>query len=115
VVNFKKPSKPQLGLRYIPEFSLGFQLSESTTLDTEFSANAFVTALFEEISDVQKEVTEALRFRLKLTVLEYAKLPCTMTEAMSFKPNFMLVRADVREGQTETYERVRPTLLIENK
>ncbi len=55
VGNFQKSSKPQLGLRYIPEFSLAFQLSESATLDGEFSAHAFGIALFEKIDNVQTD------------------------------------------------------------
>jgi hypothetical protein len=53
--SFEKSSKPQLGLRYIPEFSLAFQLSESVLLDTEVSFNAFGTALFKEIDDIQTD------------------------------------------------------------
>ena len=50
---FRKSSKPQLGLRYIPEFSLSVHLSESTILDSEFSAHAFGTSLFKEIDKIQ--------------------------------------------------------------
>jgi hypothetical protein len=53
--SFEKSSKPQLGLRYIPEFSLAFQLSDTAILDTEVSFNAFGTALFKKIDDVQTD------------------------------------------------------------
>jgi hypothetical protein len=52
LVSFQKSSKPQVGLRYIPEFSLAFPLSESVTLDSDVSAHAFGTGLFEEIDNV---------------------------------------------------------------
>jgi len=55
MTSFQKSSKPQLGLRYIPEFTLARQLSESITLDTEVSVHAFGTALFEEIDTVQTD------------------------------------------------------------
>lgn len=55
VSGFQKSSKPQLGLRYIPEFSLALQPSESITLDTELSLNAFGTAVFEEIDSVRTD------------------------------------------------------------
>jgi hypothetical protein len=55
VVSFQKASKPRLGLRYIPEFSLASQLSESTMLDSELSVHAFGTGIFEEIDSVQTD------------------------------------------------------------
>jgi hypothetical protein len=55
MASFQKSSKPQFGLRYIPEFSLALQLPESITLDTEVSVHAFGTALFEEIDTVQTD------------------------------------------------------------
>jgi hypothetical protein len=53
VISFQEASKPRLGLRYIPEFSLALQMSESYTLDTELSVHAFGTGIFEEIDSVQ--------------------------------------------------------------
>jgi hypothetical protein len=55
VSGFQKPSKLQLGLRYIPEFSLALQVTESATLDAEFSFHAYGTALFEDIDDIQTD------------------------------------------------------------
>ncbi len=55
VGNFQKSSNPQLGLRYIPEFSLALQASESITLDAELSIHAFGKAVFEKIDNVQAE------------------------------------------------------------
>lgn len=55
LASFQKSSKPQLGLRYIPEFSLALQLSKSINLDTEVSVHTFGTALFEEIDTVQTD------------------------------------------------------------
>jgi hypothetical protein len=55
VVNFEKASNSQLGLRYIPEFSLTFQLSESSTLDTEVSLNAYGTGTFNEDDGFQTD------------------------------------------------------------
>ena len=52
---FKNSSKPQIGLRYIPEFTLGLQVSESALLDTGFSFNAFGTALFKDSDDIQTD------------------------------------------------------------
>lgn len=49
----QKSSQPQVGLRYIPEFTLALQPSETFTLDTELSAHAFGTARFEQIDDVE--------------------------------------------------------------
>jgi hypothetical protein len=55
VGSFQKASNPQLGLRYIPEFTLALQPSESITLDTEVSLNVFGTAVFEEIDNVRTD------------------------------------------------------------
>lgn len=49
----QKSSQPQLGLRYIPEFTLAVQPSETFTLDTELSVHAFGTALFKQIDDAE--------------------------------------------------------------
>lgn len=55
VGSFQKSSKPQLGLRYIPEFSLALQVSQSYILDSELSFNAFGTGIVEEIDTVQTD------------------------------------------------------------
>jgi hypothetical protein len=55
VGNLQKSSKPQLGLRYIPEFSLALHPSPSITLDSELSVNAFGTAVFEEIDSIRTD------------------------------------------------------------
>jgi hypothetical protein len=55
VGNLQKSSKPLLGLRYIPEFSLALHPFESITLDTELSLNAFGTAVFEKIDSVRTD------------------------------------------------------------
>jgi len=55
LINFQEASKPRLGLRYIPEFSLASQLSESIMLDSELSGHAFGTGIFEEIDSVQTD------------------------------------------------------------
>jgi len=48
MAGLEKPSNPQLGLRYIPEFSLALRMSGSAVLDTELSAHAFGTVAFNE-------------------------------------------------------------------
>ena len=53
--SFQKSSKPQIGLRFIPEFSLGFKLSETAALDGGLSFNASGTALFKEKDDIQTD------------------------------------------------------------
>ena len=55
VGNFQKHSKPQMGLRYIPEFSLALQLSETATLDAEVSFHAYGTALFQGKNEIQTD------------------------------------------------------------
>lgn len=55
VGNLQKSSKPLLGLRYIPEFSLALHPSPSITLDSELSVNAFGTAVFEKIDNVRTD------------------------------------------------------------
>ncbi len=55
VGNLQKSSKPLLGLRYIPEFSLALHPSPSITLDSELSVNAFGTAVFEKIDNIRTD------------------------------------------------------------
>lgn len=55
VGNLQKSSEPQLGLRYIPEFSLALHPSESIMLDSELSVNAFGTAVIEKIDSIRTE------------------------------------------------------------
>lgn len=52
VGSFQKSSKPQIGLRYIPEFTLAIKLGESATLDSTFSLHAYGTALIREANDI---------------------------------------------------------------
>lgn len=47
----QKPLDPQLGIRFIPEFSLAQNISESWSLDGEFSFNAFGTVQFRSEND----------------------------------------------------------------
>jgi hypothetical protein len=55
IIGFQKSTKPLFGLRYLPEFSLAFQLSGTYTLDTEFSAHAYGTALFEKLDNISTD------------------------------------------------------------
>ncbi|MFC2156905.1 hypothetical protein ACFLT9_03635 [Acidobacteriota bacterium] len=52
-VNTKDISKPQLGLRYLPEFSLTKSLSDKTSLDLEFSLNSYGSAYINSLEDIQ--------------------------------------------------------------
>lgn len=52
-VNTNNITKPQFGLRYIPEFSIKKSLSEKYTLDFEFSMNSFGTAFINSLDDIQ--------------------------------------------------------------
>lgn len=47
LTKLEKAVRPQLGLRYIPEFSLGKLLSPNYSLDLEFSLNIYGTGQFE--------------------------------------------------------------------
>jgi hypothetical protein len=55
VGSFQKSSKPQLGIRFIPEFFLKKSLSENFTLDATVSLNTYGLATFEEIDKVKSE------------------------------------------------------------
>ena len=69
---FQKPSKPQLGLRYIPEFSLAFNFSRSTTLDSEFSLHSWGTASFNDVDDIQTDGNiKPYRMRLRLSLAQF--------------------------------------------
>ncbi|MGB2908826.1 MAG: hypothetical protein WBB73_17145 [Candidatus Aminicenantaceae bacterium] len=43
---FQDPVDPQFGVRYIPEFFLAHDVSDTLSLDAEFSLNAYGTAVF---------------------------------------------------------------------
>lgn len=55
VGNFQESSGLQLGLRYIPEFSLALEVSEIATMDADISFHAYGTALFEKMDDIRTE------------------------------------------------------------
>jgi len=54
-VNTNKANKPQLGLRYIPEFSLEKSLSQKYTFDIEFSLNAYGTGQVHSLDDIRTD------------------------------------------------------------
>ncbi len=51
-VRFQDPVDPQMGLRYIPEFSLAYDVSDSLSLDAEFSLNAYGVVTFRGSDDI---------------------------------------------------------------
>lgn len=53
--NTKRTIKPQIGLRYIPTFSLVNPLKGEQTLDLEFSLNAYGAGRFEAIDDLHTD------------------------------------------------------------
>ena len=52
-VNTKNITQPQLGLRYLPEFSLNKPVSENGSLDFEFSLNSYGSAYINSLEDIQ--------------------------------------------------------------
>jgi len=54
-INADTDTKPQLGLRCLPEFSLGKALSQKYNFDVEFSLNAYGTGTINALDDVHTE------------------------------------------------------------
>jgi len=66
--NFERSSDTQLGGRFIPEFSLGQQVSDSFSVDAELSLNAYGIAEFPSSKDIQTEAEiKPYRFWLRLS------------------------------------------------
>lgn len=100
--SFQKSSKPQFGLRYIPEFTLARQLSGSITLDTEVSVHAFGTALFKEIDTVQtdgdiKPYRMWLRFSLSQFEARIGLQKINFGSAVLLRPLMWFDRLDPRD------------------
>jgi hypothetical protein len=65
---FEKSVNPQFGMRFLPEFSLGQRLSDTYSLDAEFSFNGYGVARFLSGEDTQTEgEIDPYRFWLRLS------------------------------------------------
>jgi hypothetical protein len=98
----QKSSQPQLGLRYIPEFTLTVQPSESLTLDSELSAHAFGTARFKQIDELEtsgdiKPYRMWLRFSLSQFEVRAGLQKINFGSASLLRPLMWFDRLDPRD------------------
>jgi hypothetical protein len=70
--NFERSSDTQIGGRFIPEFSLGQQVSDSFSVDAELSLNAYGITEFPSSKDIQTEAEiKPYRFWLRLSTSRF--------------------------------------------
>jgi len=70
--NLKRSIAPQLGGRFLPEFSLSQPISDSFSLDAEFSLNGFGVARFPSSEEIQTEgKIKPYRFWLRLSTSQF--------------------------------------------
>ncbi len=99
---FEEKVNPQLGLRYIPEFSFETNLSEQYTLDAELSLNLFGTARFSSLTDVTTDgkldpYRLWVRFSSSQLEVRAGLQKINFGSAMLFRPLMWFDRLDPRD------------------
>ncbi|MFZ5517879.1 MAG: hypothetical protein ACOY90_14640 [Candidatus Zhuqueibacterota bacterium] len=101
-VNPKKEAEAQIGLRYIPELSLGKRISDNFSLDAEISFNSYGTVLFQQDQEFDTDgKVKPYRMWLRLSSsqfeLRFGLQKLNFGSAMFLRPLMWFDRIDPRD------------------
>ena len=71
ILNPEKPTKTQLGIRYIPEFSFGKNISENYSISSELSFNSYADVIYSEDSNETRKDLKPYRLWLRFASTQF--------------------------------------------